>query len=145
MNLWKVSTSIMDLLLADIHRLTWVPSLGSTAPFSPSPLWQAEPSSSYSVKVSSASIYYAPSICLQPKPGNIKECSKRPENCFIFFFFFTFWLWGLCCYSRAFSSCSELGLPSGCGKSVSHCSGFSSRQAQALQQLWLAGSRMWVE
>ena len=43
--------------------------------------------------ISSTSFYYAPSICLAPKPGNIKGCSKRPENYFVFFS--TFWLWGV--------------------------------------------------
>ena len=103
--------------------------------------------------ISSTSFYYAPSICLAPKPGNIKGCSKRPENYFIFFFHFLA-MRGLCRYSWAFSSCSEKVLPSGCEERVSHCSGFSSCWAQALrcagfsegsvwaQWLWLVGSRV---
>ena len=40
---------------------------------------------------------------------------------------------GLCRYSWAFSSCSELVLPSGSGERVSHCSGFPSCRSQALR------------
>lgn len=76
----------------------------SPPPFSPSPVWQAEPSSSYFVKVSSTSIYYALSICLEPKPGNIKGCSKRPEiYFFLFFFLSTVWLGGVFVATRGLS------------------------------------------
>ena len=52
---------------------------------------------------------------------------------------------GLCCCSRAFSSCSEQGRLSSCSVQASHCSGFSCCRAWALecnglQQLQYMGS-----
>ena len=50
---------------------------------------------------------------------------------------------GLCCCSRAFSSCIEQELLSHCGAQTSHCDGFSCCGAQALglliQYLWYTG------
>ena len=39
---------------------------------------------------------------------------------------------GLCCYTRAFSSCSERGATLRCGARAPHCSGFSCCRAWAL-------------
>lgn len=44
---------------------------------------------------------------------------------FTFNFFFFFTVLGLCCFARAFSSCSQRRLLSSCGAKVSHCSSFS--------------------
>ena len=47
---------------------------------------------------------------------------------------FFFWLVrGLCCYTRAFSSCGKQELLSSCSAQASHCSGFSCWGAQALE------------
>ena len=45
---------------------------------------------------------------------------------------------GLLCYAEAFSNCGEWGLLCSCGSRASHCSGFSSRRAQALGHVGLA-------
>ena len=50
---------------------------------------------------------------------------------------------GLCCFLRAFSSCSKWGLPSR-GAQAAHCSGFSCCKAWALgaQASVVAGRRL---
>ena len=61
---------------------------------------------------------------------NIKDTDL---SLYIVFFLFVFLAaLGLCCCSRAFSSCSEWGLLSSCGAWASHCSGFSWCREQAL-------------
>ena len=57
----------------------------------------------------------------------------------LFFLNFIFYLFvyflaalGLCCCTRAFSSCGEWGLTLRCGAWASHCGGFSCCGARAL-------------
>ena len=67
--------------------------------------------------------------------------SHRPSQHFkinILFFFLIYFIYlflaalGLCCYARAFSSCSELGATLHCGVRASHWGGFSGCRARAL-------------
>ena len=50
---------------------------------------------------------------------------------------------GLCCYTWAFSSCSEQGLLSS-GAPASHCGGFSCFRAQALVCLGIRSCGLWA-
>ena len=88
--------------------------------------------------------------------------------CFLIFIYLFLAALGLCCYTWAFSSCSERGATLHCGVRASHYAGFSCYRARAsvvavrglsscgmqapgpvgfsscgtwAQQLWLAGSR----
>ena len=57
-------------------------------------------------------------------------CEIRP----CFYFIYLFWgALGLCCCTRAFCSCGEQRLLSGCSARASHGRGFSRRGAQALE------------
>ena len=78
--------------------------------------------------------------------GELAECqlsdmlfqpyfASQLEGVFKNFFKIYLLLVSLClhCCARALSSCTEWGRLSGCGGQASHCGGFSSRRAQALE------------
>ena len=56
----------------------------------------------------------------------------RQSSYHLFFLIYLFLVvLGLCCFTRAFYSCGEQELLSGCGAGNSHCSGFSCGGAWA--------------
>jgi hypothetical protein len=62
------------------------------------------------------------------------------------FYLFNVWLsWVFVAARGLFSSCGEQGLPSHCGVQSSHCSGFSSWGAQALEHTGLSSCGTWAQ
>ena len=68
-------------------------------------------------------------------PPSLKHLDFPPGTSFLKISYLFLAALGLCCYMRAFSSCSEQGLLSSCGARASHCSGFSCHKA------WVLGAR----
>ena len=58
--------------------------------------------------------------------------------------FVHFCLHGLCCSKRAFSSCGEQGLLSGCCKGTSHCGSVSYCRAWALGHMGFSSCSSWA-
>ena len=52
---------------------------------------------------------------------------------------------GLCCYTQAFSSCSERGLLSSHDAWTSHCGGFSCYRAEAVGHGGISSYGMWAQ
>ena len=72
----------------------------------------------------------------QTRLSNWTELNRRGYYLFLFIYCFIFGLLGLCCWTRAFSSCDE---------QVSHCSGFSCCRAWVLGHVGFSSCSMWVQ
>ena len=65
-------------------------------------------------------------------PLSLKHLDFPPGTSFFKISYLFLAALGLCCFMRAFSSCSEQGLLSSCGARAAHCSGFSCCKARVL-------------